>query len=85
MTLVFYAPSISGSAYVIWNYIFYGDRYGVVNGILMRLGILDTPIQWLTDPDYMMMTCIIVQLWLSLGTSFLAFMAGFKTVDEDLY
>ncbi len=85
MTLVFYAPSISGSTYVIWNYIFYGDRYGVVNGILMRLGILDTPIQWLTDPDYMMMTCIIVQLWLSLGTSFLAFMAGFKTVDEDLY
>ena len=85
MTLVFYAPSISGSAYVIWNYIFYGDRYGVVNGILMRLGILDTPIQWLTDPDYMIMTCIIVQLWLSLGTSFLAFMAGFKTVDEDLY
>lgn len=85
MTLVFYAPSISGSAFVIWNFIFYGDRYGVVNGILMKLGILNTPIQWLTDTKYMMMTCIIVQLWLSLGTSFLAFMAGFKTVDEALY
>lgn len=85
MTLVFYAPSISGSAFVIWNFIFYGDRYGVVNGILMKLGFLNTPIQWLTDPKYMMMTCIIVQLWLSLGTSFLAFMAGFKTVDEALY
>ena len=52
---------------------------------MMKLGILDEPIQWLTDTDYMMMTCIIVQLWLSLGTSFLSFMAGFKTVDEDLY
>lgn len=85
MTLVFYAPSISGSAYFIWQFIFSGDRYGVVNGIMMKLKMLDEPIQWLTDKDYMMMTCIIVQLWLSLGTSFLSFMAGFQTVDGDLY
>lgn len=85
MTLVFYAPSISGGVYIIWQFIMSGDRYGVVNGILMKLGILDTPIQWLTDPDYMMAVCIVVQLWLSLGTSFLSFMAGFKTVDPTLY
>lgn len=85
MTLVFYAPSISGGVFVIWQFILSGDRYGVVNGILMKLGILDTPIQWLTDPDYMMIACIVVQLWLSLGTSFLSFMAGFKTVDATLY
>ncbi len=85
MTLVFYAPSIAGNTYFIWQYIFSGDRYGVVNGFLMNLGILDQPVQWLTDTDHMMMVCIIVQLWLSLGTSFLSFMAGFKTVDTDLY
>lgn len=85
MTVVFYAPSISGSVYVIWQFILSGDRYGVVNGILMKLGILSEPIQWLTDTKYMMVACIIVQLWLSLGTSFLSFMAGFKTVDETLY
>jgi len=85
MTVVFYAPSISGSVYVIWQFILSGDRYGVVNGILMKLGILSEPIQWLTDTKYMMAACIIVQLWLSLGTSFLSFMAGFKTVDETLY
>ncbi|MBO5198925.1 MAG: sugar ABC transporter permease, partial [Lachnospiraceae bacterium] len=45
MTLVFYAPSISGSAYYIWQFIFSGDRYGVVNGVMMKLGILDEPIQ----------------------------------------
>ena len=33
----------------------------------------------------MMAACIVVQLWLSLGTSFLSFMAGFKTVDTGLY
>lgn len=85
MTLVFYAPSISGGVYVIWQYILSGDRYGMLNGVLMKLGILDDPIQWLTDTDYMLGTIIVVQLWLSLGTSFLSFMAGFKTVDTTLY
>lgn len=85
MTLIFYAPSISGSAYVIWNFILSGDRYGVVNGLLMKWGFISDPIQFLTDKDYMMGACIVVQLWLSLGTSFLSFMAGFKTVDESLY
>ena len=85
MTVVFYVPSITGGALGIWQYILSGDRFGVLNGFLMKLGLLDSPIQWLTDPDYMMAACIVVQLWLSLGTSFLSFMAGFKTVDETLY
>ena len=85
MTLVFYAPSITGGAFFIWTYILSGDRYGVLNGVLMKLGIIDSPILWLQDTDYMLVCCIIVQLWLSLGTSFLSFLAGFKTVDTTLY
>ena len=85
MTVIFYAPSISGGVYTIWTYILSGDRYGVVNGILMKLGLLDSPILFLNDTDYMLTCCIIVQLWLSLGTSFLSFLAGFKTVDTTLY
>lgn len=85
MTVVFYAPSISGGVLSIWTYIFSGDRLGILNSFLVRFGFIDAPIQWLTDPEYMMICCIIVQLWLSLGTSFLSFMAGFKTVDTTLY
>lgn len=85
MTVVFYAPSISGGVLGIWTYIFSGDRLGVLNSFLMKFGLIDAPIQWLTNTDYMMICCIIVQLWLSLGTSFLSFMAGFKTVDTTLY
>ena len=85
MTLVFYAPSISGGVYFIWQYILSSDRYGVLNGVLLKLGIIDAPILWLADTDYMLICCIIVQLWLSLGTSFLSFLAGFKTVDTTLY
>ena len=85
MTLIFYAPSITGGAYFIWQYILSSDRYGVLNGVLLKLGFIDSPILWLADTDYMLICVIIVQLWLSLGTSFLSFLAGFKTVDTTLY
>ncbi len=85
MTLIFYAPSITGGAYFIWQYILSSDRYGVLNGVLLKLGIIDAPVLWLNNTDTMLVCVIIVQLWLSLGTSFLSFLAGFKTVDTTLY
>ena len=85
MTLVFYAPSISGTLHVIWGFIFSGDSYGMVNGFLMQMGLINDPILWLTDPQYNMTILIIVQIWLSLGTSFLALIAGLQGVDRSLY
>ncbi len=88
MTLVFYAPSLSGNLYLIWQFIFSDDQYGLVNSFLMTfldLGIIKDPIKWFTDEKYIMITLIIVQLWLSLGAGFLALGAGFKTADTTLY
>ncbi len=84
MTLVFYAPSISGNVFFIWLIIFSGDSYGYMNGFLMRLGIVLEPIQWLANEKYVLGIVILVQLWLSLGTSFLAFIAGLQTIDRSL-
>ena len=85
LTFVFYAPSISGNVYVIWNYIFSGDSYGLVNSFLMNLGFIKEPVQWFTNTKYMLPLCIMVSLWLSLGTSFLTFIAGFQGIDTSLY
>jgi multiple sugar transport system permease protein len=85
MTLIFYAPSISGNAFLMWLLIFSGDIHGYLNAFLIRFGITDNPILWLKNPDYMMFVIIIVQLWLSLGVSFLAFIAGLQSVDKTLY
>ena len=85
MTLVFYAPSISGNVFMLWALIFSSDMYGYLNAILMNLGIIVKPIQWLTTADYILPIVIIVQLWLSLGVSFLAFIAGLQKVDKTLY
>lgn len=85
MTLVYYAPSISGNVYFIWLLIFSGDRYGILNGFLIQSGFLNEPIQWLKNEAYILPIIMIVQLWMSLGTGFLSFIAGLQSVDRALY
>ena len=85
LTLIFYAPSICGNAYMIWNLILTGDRYGFLNGLLLKLDAIFEPILWMQTERYIMPVLIIVQLWLSLGTGFLSFIAGLQTVDKSMY
>ena len=81
----FYAPSIAGNIYTIFAVFFRGDAYGYVNGILIDMGIITEPILWLTNPDYMMPVIILVILWMSLGSGFLAFVAGLQGIDRSQY
>lgn len=85
LTLIFYAPSICGNAYLVWNLILTGDRYGYLNGLLIKLDILNEAKLWMQTEKYIMPVLIVVQLWLSLGTGFLSFIAGLQTVDKSLY
>ena len=83
--IVFYAPSIAGNCYVIFSVFFRGDAYGYVNAFLMNTGIIDTPILWLINPTYMLPICMLVILWMSLGTGFLSFVAGLQGIDKSQY
>ena len=85
VTLIFYAPSISGQVYLIWGTLFSSDSYGWANATLEKLGIINAPINWFRDETYVMPLCIVVSLWTSLGTSFLAFIAGLQGIDRALF
>lgn len=85
LTVIFYAPSLTVNATLMWTLIFSGDAYGFVNSALLKLGLIQDPILWLTDPRFNMGVIILVQLWLSLGTGFLSFIAGFQTIDRSIY
>lgn len=85
MTLIFYAPSISGNTYLVWKLLFSQDSYGYANSWLMKFGLISSPIQFLTNTKFIMPILIIVQIWLSLGVSFLTFIAGLKNVDKALF
>lgn len=83
-TLIFYIPSMA-NIYTVWQLIFSGDRYGYLNSFLINLGIIISPVQWLTDSRYILGSVITVQLWISLGAGFLAFSAGFRNIDPIYY
>lgn len=85
LTLLFYMPTLTGGLSAIWLIVFSGDQYGIMNGILMYLNLIYEPIQWLTDTKYMMGVAIVVIVWMSFGTSFLAFIAGFRSIDKRMY
>ena len=70
--VVFYAPSIAANAFTVFS-------------ILMEFGLIDAPKLWLLDPQYMMTILIIVILWMSMGTGFLSFVAGFQGIDRSMY
>ena len=83
-TLIFYAPSMA-NIYTVWQLIFSGDMNGYINSFLINLGLINAPIQWLTDAKYVLGATIVVQLWISLGAGFLALRAGFQNIDRSMY
>ena len=85
VTLIFYAPSISGQLYTVWQTLFNSDSYGWANAMLLKLGAISKPILWFENEKYVMGLCIVVALWTSLGTAFLSFIAGLQTIDRSLY
>lgn len=85
LSFMFYAPSLVGNAYFIWQVAFSGDSYGYINSLLLSMGIITEPIVWLKNATYLMPIIIIVQLWQSMGVSFLANISGLQNVSRDMY
>ena len=83
-TLIFYMPSLA-NVYTVWKIIFSGDMNGWLNSFLIDWGVINSPVQWLTDSRYILGVTVIVQLWISLGAGFLALSAGFRSIDRTLY
>ena len=70
---------------MIFSIFFRGDAYGIVNNFLMEVGIIDKPIMFFITPKYMLWICMLVILWMSLGTGFLSFVAGLQGVDRSQF
>ena len=85
LSFLFYSPALVGNGYFIWQIMFSGDSYGYINSLLLSMGLITDPIQWFRDPNYAFTIVMIVQLWMSMGISFLANIAGLNNVDEAMY
>lgn len=85
LTFVFYVPALVGNGYFVWQLLFSGDSYAYLNNLLISFGFITEPIQWFQDTEYNFTVIMIVQLWMSMGVSFLANIAGLQNVDVELY
>lgn len=86
-SMALYTPSIAGSIMmsVVWVVFFSGDRLGYLNNLLITTGIMNNPIDWTQDQNYLMGIMIFVTIWGSMGVGFLSLLAGIQNVDAQLY
>lgn len=85
LAFLFYAPTLAGSTTLIWKVAFSGDSYGYVNSLLLSSGLIDSPINWFQNTTYNTAVLIMVQLWASVGVSFLANISGLQNVNAEMY
>ena len=87
LALLMYSPSMTtGVAIaVLWRIIFLGNPQGYINSILLNIGIITEPINFLANASFIMPIVIIVTLWGSMGVGFLAMLAGVLNVNPELY
>lgn len=85
LTFIFYAPALIGNTVFIWQVAFSADSYGYANSLLLSLGLITEPISWFKNTTYNGPILMIVQLWTSMGISFLADRAGLQNVNPELY
>ncbi|PJJ70846.1 multiple sugar transport system permease protein [Diaminobutyricimonas aerilata] len=83
--LVFFPWAVSGFLIgILFRWMFNGE-FGVVNDLLMKTGIIDTPLPWLADPALAMPAIILANVWY--GVTFFAIMilAALQSVPDELY
>ncbi|MBR7132701.1 MAG: sugar ABC transporter permease [Clostridia bacterium] len=85
LSFLFYAPALVGNAYYIWQVAFSNDSYGYINSVLLSMNLITEPIAWLKNEAYVLPVIMIVQLWQSMGISFLSNISGLQNVNDELY
>lgn len=85
LSFMFYAPALVGNAHFIWTVAFSSDSYGYINSALLSLGLITEPVTWLSTAQYIKPIVIAVQLWSSMGVSFLSNISGLQNVNNELY
>lgn len=82
---LFFLPVISGSIAVgiAWRLML--DTNGIINSLLLSLGIFREPLQWLAEPGLTLPLAMLLTVWLGLGYYMMIFLAGLQNIPEELY
>jgi putative chitobiose transport system permease protein len=83
---LYYLPAVSGSIAVgiTWRWLF-DTQGGLLNGVLVWLGVLKEPVQWLTEPAFTLPIAMLLTVWMGVGYYMVIFLAGLQNIPEELY
>ncbi len=83
---LYYLPAVSGSIAVgiTWRWLF-DTQGGLLNGLLIWLGALKEPIQWLSEPALTLPIAMLLTIWMGVGYYMVIFLAGLQNIPEELY
>jgi putative chitobiose transport system permease protein len=83
---LYYLPAVSGSIAVgiTWRWLF-DTQGGLLNGLLIWLGVLSEPVQWLSEPSLTLPIAMLLTIWMGVGYYMVIFLAGLQNIPEELY
>lgn len=68
----------------MWNWM-YNDLYGVLNAILLALGLVKAPVAWTANPDLALFAVIAVDVWKTTPFMALLILAALQLVPGEIY
>ena len=68
----------------VWRYIYERD-YGMLNRVLLDLGLINTPVDWFREPGVVLWCLILIGIIVSIPFATYVFLAGLQTIPDDLY
>src|SRR6476661_3489467 len=82
---LYFVPAVSGSIAIgiAWRWLF--DRNGFINSVLISLGAIKDPIQWLSEPGLVLPIAMLLTIWAGVGYYAVIFLAGLQNIPEELY
>jgi len=82
---LFFLPTVTAviAVSVIWKWLYAGEKYGLFNYFLMKLG--GQPIDWLASPTWTLPSIMIMSVWSGVGYNMILFLAGLQTIPHTMY
>nr|WP_289767533.1 sugar ABC transporter permease [uncultured Acetatifactor sp.] len=69
---------------IMWKWMFNGSN-GVINDILIRFGIVERQVGFLSNPDYALGSVMVAKVWTGMAFFAIITMAALKTIPWEMY
>jgi multiple sugar transport system permease protein len=69
---------------IVWKWFYNGD-FGIFNFYLLKAGLIEKPLGFLSDENLAMPSVILMSVWSQTGFAMIVYLAGLQAIPEELY